>query len=172
MILALFLLFFSPPGREELIPDTVYTVPARGWGQIEPIRLMQRTAMLDATFQVESGSDNVRMALLRQFDFERLRDGDPHGMLAVTDPGSSGRLQYQIRQRGAYVMVLNNRGDHPEDVRVHVWLDFAAPRSPAVSEISPERRLAVVLISCAVFFSMVTFSLRRIMRAVKAKTAN
>ncbi len=168
MIFALFLLFFSPYGRQELIPSQVIEVPAHDWGQFE-IGLNQRPALVDANFEVESGSSRVRMALLERGDFERLRNGDPHGMLAATDSGRGGHLRYQVRRPGRYVIVLDNRagGNQPASVRVSVWVDFSPPRVPGVTEISPTRRLIVVLISCGVFFSIVTFSLRRIMRAVK-----
>jgi hypothetical protein len=168
MIFALLLLFFSSAERQEVIPSQVIEVPAHDWGQFE-IGLNQRPALVDASFQVEAGSDHLRMALLDRADFERLRNSDPHGMLAVTESGRSGRLRYQIRRPGRYVVVLDNRtgGSEPARVRVSVWLDFSPPSGPAVTEISPGRRFTVVLISCAVFFSIVTFSLRRIIRSVK-----
>jgi len=168
MILGLLLLFFSSPGRVELYPSQVIEIPAHDWGQFE-IGLNQRVALVDATYSVESGSSHVRMALLDRLDFERLRNGDPYGMLAVTEPGRSGHLRFQVQHPGGYVMVLDNRagGDLPANVRVDVWVDFNAPRFPAVTQISPARRLTVVLISCAIFFGVATFSLRRILQAVK-----
>ncbi|HUA63913.1 MAG TPA: hypothetical protein VML19_34515 [Verrucomicrobiae bacterium] len=168
MIFALLLLFFSPNQRQEWIPSQVIEVPAHDWGQFE-IALLQRPAFVDATFDVVSGPANVRMALLDRADFERLRNGDPHGMLEGTEIGAHGRLHYHVRRPGRYVIVLDNRAsaDRPAKVRVSVWVDFSPPRGPDISEISPQRRLVVVLISCTVFFSVVTFSLRRILRAVK-----
>jgi len=168
MILALLLLFFSPNQRQEWIPSQVIEVPAHDWGQFE-IALLQRPAFVDANFAVVSGSPTMRMALLDRADFERLRNGDPHGMLAATGAGAIGALHYHVRRPGRYVIVLDNRAsvDRPTKVRVSVWVDFSPPGGPDVSEISPERRLIVVLISCTVFFSVVTFSLRRILRAVK-----
>jgi len=166
MILALFLLFFSPAEKLDLFPSQVVEVPAHDWGQFD-ILLNQRPALVDASFQVESGSSGLRMALLRHIDLERLRNGEPFGVLAATEFAASGHLRYQVRQPGRYAMVLDNRsgGANPAIVRLHVWLDFAASRVPTVTEISAARRLVVVLISCAVFFTIATFSLRRILHA-------
>jgi len=63
---------------------------------------------------VESGSQRVRMALLRRGELQRLRKEDSAGVLAMSEPGRSGSLRYQVREPGDYVMVLDNRSEsHP-----------------------------------------------------------
>lgn len=166
MIFAL-LLLFTGTTRLELIPGEVYEIPRQEWKYTE-IDLKQRAALVDATFHVETGSGGVRVALLRRDDLERLRNQDPFGVLAATELARDGSLHYQVREPGDYVMVLDNRsGMRPAAVRLHVWLDFADPSMPGVTLLSPARRLAVVLISCAVFFAVVTFSARRLWRVIK-----
>ncbi len=165
MIFAL-LALLSATTRLEVIPSQTIEVPARNWGQFE-IDLQQRPALVEASFAVESGSQRVRMALLRRDELQRLREEDSAGALALTDAAPSGKLRYRVREPGDYVMVLDNRSeDRPATVRLSVWLDFATPAEPGVAELSSGRRLAVVLASCAVFFAVVTFSARRLRRAI------
>jgi hypothetical protein len=165
MIFAL-LVLLTATTRLEVIPSQTIEVPARDWGQFE-IDVRQRPALVEAAFAVESGSQRVRMALLRRGELQRLRKEDSAGVLAMSEPGRSGSLRYQVREPGDYVMVLDNRSEsHPATVRVNVWLDFAEPAGPAVGQLSSGRRLAVVLISCAAFFGVAIFSARRLRRAI------
>lgn len=166
MMFALFLLLTAVT-RVELIPSQTVEVAPHTWGQFE-IDLKQRPALVEATFEVESGSNRVRMALLRRDGLDRLRNEEPAGVLAWTEPSRSGSLRYQVREPGSYVMVLDNRAeDRAAAVRLNVWLDFAEPTTPGVTQLSTGRRVAVVLISCAVFLGVVTFSTRRLWSAIK-----
>jgi hypothetical protein len=166
MIFAL-LLLFSAATRLELIPGDVYEIPRGEWRYFE-VDLNQRVALVDATFRVEAGSDQVRVALLRRDDLERMRNQDPFGVLAETATGRSGSLRHQVRDPGDYVMVLDNRDSrHGATVRLSVWLDFAQPSGPYVTRLTPARRLVVVFLSCAVFFAVVTLSARRLWQIMK-----
>jgi|SRR5271157_1095347 len=166
MILAL-LLLLTANTRLEVIPSQTIEVPARNWKYFE-IDLQQRPALLEAGFTVEAGSRRVRMALLRREELQRLREEDPAGVLAVTEPAPSGSLRYRVREPGDYVMVLDNRSESlPATVRLSVWLDFGQPADPGVAQLSSGRRLVVVLISCAAFFGVVIFSASRLHRAIK-----
>jgi hypothetical protein len=150
-----------------VIPSQTSEVPARDWKYFE-IDLRQRPALVEAAFAVESGSRNVRMALLRRDELQRLREEDSAGVLAISEAGRSGSLRYRVLDPGDYAMVLDNRSEsRPTTVRVNVWLDFAEPSGPAVGQLSSGRRLAVVAISCAAFFGVVIFSARRLRRAIK-----
>ena len=163
MILALF--FLLAASRVELV-DEVYQIPASEWRYVPELGLSQQTALVTATFEVASGDPEVRLALLRSEDMEKLRAGAPHSVLEVTPAGKSGKLQFQVRERGDYVVVIDNEGRTPASVRTRIWLDFGR-RGPAVTQLSPGRQLAIVLISFAVFFGIVTFSARRLLKAVR-----
>lgn len=166
-MIAALLLLLTAATRVELFPSQTIEVPARDWGHFE-IDLRQQPAMVEAAFTVESGTQRVRMALLRRGELERLRGEDSAGVLAMTETARSGSLRYQVREPGDYVMVLDNRAEsRPATVRVNVWLDFARPTSPAVVQLSSGRRLAVVLISCALFLGVAIFSARRLRRAME-----
>jgi hypothetical protein len=62
--------------------------------------------------------------------------------------------------------MVDNLGDSPAMVHLRVTLDFSR-RGPTVTQLSPQRQLAVVAISFAVFFGIVTFSARRLLRHLK-----
>ena len=147
--------------------DEVYRIPANEWRYVE-VSLRQQPALLSAELQSQAGSREVQAALLRRADLNRFRGDHPYGVLASTAPGPVGRLRYYISDPGDYAVVLDNReNDAPAAVRLHVWLDFSGRPGYASETLSPQRRLTVILISFAVFFSIVTWSARRLLQAVR-----
>lgn len=147
--------------------DETYRIPANEWRYVE-VSLKQRPALLSASLEAQGGSDEVRVALLRREDLERLRGDRAHGVLAATGPGDSGRLEYYLRGPGNYDVVIDNRsGDAPATVHLRVWLDFGWIPGPAVTLLSPRRQFTVIAISFAVFFGIVSWSARRLMRGMK-----
>ena len=148
--------------------DEVYRIPAGQWRYVE-LGLRQRPAFVAANFEVQSGSHQVRLALLRRDDLERLRSEEPAGVLAATDPGASGKLRVQVRTPGEYAVVLDNRGDSEHEAVAHlrVSLDFGRNPGPAVSRLSPLRQILVVAFSFAVFFGIAGYSARRLLRGIR-----
>jgi hypothetical protein len=64
--------------------------------------------------------------------------------------------------------VIDNRGLRaPLRVHLRVWLDFSPRSAQDVGYLSRERRLAVILISFAVFFGIVTWSARKLLHAIR-----
>jgi hypothetical protein len=99
---------------------------------------------------------------------ERLRADQPHGFVAATRPAGSGTMAYHLQRAGEYAVVVDNRGRQtPVRVHLQVALDFSAGPEQGVRTLSPGRRLAVILISFAVFFGIVTWSTRKLLRAAK-----
>jgi len=146
--------------------DGIYQVPANDW-KFVPVELHQEPARISASYDVLAGSGNVRLALMLREDLERMREDLP-GHIALTRPGRSGHLSDWARRRGDFVLVLDNRDEsRPARVRLRVWLSFGAGPGPDVTELSPQRQLTIVSISFAVFFGIVTYSARRLWRAVK-----
>jgi hypothetical protein len=154
------------PASVDLV-DEVYRIPAGEWRYVE-VSLMQQPAMLSAEIESQAGSREVRAALLRREDLNRLRNDHPYGVLTSTDPAPSGQLRYYVRDPGDYAVVLDNRdSDAPATVHLRVWLDFASlPRRDA-GRLSPQRQLTVILVSFALFFGIVTWSARRLLQAVR-----
>lgn len=148
--------------------DEDFHIPAGAWRYLE-LGLRQKAALVTADFQVRSGSHQLRLALLRGEDLDRLRDDRPHGMLAGTEPAGSGRLRYAVRVPGEYVLLIDNRGspEQPADAHLRVTLDFGRPAGPGVTELSLRRQIEVIAISFAVFFAIAGYSARRLLRGMK-----
>jgi hypothetical protein len=68
--------------------------------------------------------------------------------------------------------VVDNRDARPAAVHLRISLEFGASPGPAVTRLSSRRQLTVILISFAVFFGIVTFSARRLWRAIKSPPVN
>jgi hypothetical protein len=153
--------------RVELVDD-VYQIPPAEWKYIE-VNLRQNPARIDAGFNVQSGSETVRLALMTRAALEDLRAELPHGLLAVTAPGKSGAFHFRVRQPGDYVLVVDNRTARARAaaVRVHVALEFAGPAGPLVTYLSPRRQVTVIVLAFAFFFGVVTWSARKLLRAAR-----
>jgi hypothetical protein len=161
-MLALILLLAA--SRVELV-DEVYQIPAREWRYVD-LGLKQRPALVSAHFDTEGDTARVRLTLLRAEDLEKFREGLPHGTIDATSAGPRGTLSYDVPSPGDYVLVIDNDAASPAAVRLNVWLDFAR-HGPPMTQLSPHRQLAVVLISFGVFFAIVSFSARRLLRAAR-----
>ncbi len=148
--------------------DEVYRIPTNEWKYVE-VNLRQNPALVTASFQVESGSETVRLALMTRAALESLRADLPHGLLAVTPIGKSGALAFRVRQPGDYVLVVDNRAGRaqPAAVRLRVALDFARPSGPEITRLAPQRQRTVIVLAFAFFFGVVTFSARKLLRAAR-----
>jgi hypothetical protein len=161
--IACFLLLAATTSVE--LADEVYRIPPHYWRYME-LGLKQRPALVNARFEVDEGPSRVRLALMTRDDLEHLRAGLPHALFTVTAAGPSGRLLYDLPQAGDYVLVVENRGAAEAVVHLRVLLDFSGRHSLTVTQITPQRRAVVVGISLAVFFAIVAYSGRRLLRAI------
>ncbi len=161
------LLLLLAASSVELV-DEVYQIPPGEWKYVE-VNLRQRPARVTAAFVVDSAPGKVRLALMTRADLERLREDEPHGLLAVTDFLRTGGLDFRVREPGDYVLVVDNRSSKARAaaVHLHIALDFARPSRPGVTRLAPERQLTVIILSFAFFFGVVTYSARKLLRAVK-----
>jgi hypothetical protein len=165
MIVLAWILFLAASTGVDLV-DEVYQIPANEWRYVE-LGLNQRPALVSAGFEVESGSRQVRLALMRREDLDRLREGAPQSIIDLTAAAASGSLKPHVRGPGDFVVVVDNRGDAPARVHLRVHLDFAVGRGSEVTQLSPRRQLAVVVISFAVFFGIVSWSARKLLRSIR-----
>jgi len=167
-MIPLALILLAAATRLELV-DEVIRIPAGDWRYVE-LGLKQQAAFVAADFEVQSGSQPVKLELMRREDLDRLRADRPNGVIAATAVAASGRLLYRVRVPGDYVVVIDNRGtaDGREAVaRLRVVLDFGARPGPQVTRLSPQRQFTVILISFAVIFGIVTYSARRLLRGIR-----
>jgi len=95
-------------------------------------------------------------------DLEGFRAGRRDHMLAATAFDMDGRLRHFAPETGDYAMVVENQpgGRARAKVKVRVWMESAVNPKYA----SAERRLAVILISTVVFFSIVSISAFKLSR--------
>jgi hypothetical protein len=165
MFFALILLLIAP-ARVEL-SDEVCQIPAGEWRYRE-VELHQDPARVSASYEVQSGSGRVRLALMERSDLDRLREDLPHGFIAETPQGHRGQFVDRFHRRGTYEVVLDNReGRQDATVHLRVWADFGVGRASAVTGLSPTRQLTVIFVSVAVFLGIVTYSGRRLWQALK-----
>jgi len=166
MIAAAFLLLWAAATRVELV-DQIFEVPPAEWRYVE-LSLKQRPVTVICQFEA-SGRDDIRVALLRREDFVRFREDRPHGNIALTPPGSRGDLRYTVHVPGTYYVVVDNRAEtgHPAKVHLHISLDFAAAGQPYVRTLSPARQAVVIAISFAVFFGVVLYAGRKLLRGMR-----
>jgi len=160
----------AAPTRVELV-DEVYQIPADQWRYVD-FTLRQQPALVSATFQVLTGRPLARIALVRSQDLERLRAGQPHGVLALTPLASSGNLSCYVRWPDDYAIVVDNHAAQSSAVHLRISLEFGVSPGPVATRLSPRRQLTVILISFAVFFGIVGFSARRLWGVVKGAPAN
>jgi hypothetical protein len=148
--------------------DEVYQIAPAEWKYVE-VNLRQNPALVAASFDVQAGSEKVRLALMTRADLENLRADLPHGLLAVTPIAKSGALAFRVRQPGDYVLVVDNRASKAQPAAVHlrIALDFARPSGPDVTRLAPQRQLTVIVLAFAFFFGVVTYSARKLLRAAK-----
>jgi len=163
-MIALAWLLLLSASRVELV-DEVYQIPASEWRYVD-LGLRQRPALVIAHFDVTAGPPRLRLALLERQDLEKLQAGAPHSVMDVTPEAASGVLSYRTPEAGDYVLVIDNQSRSPVSARIRVSLDFAGG-GPAVRRLSPERQLTVIAISFAVFFGIVTYSARRLLKTMR-----
>jgi hypothetical protein len=159
-LIAWMLLMFAPSSVE--LVDQTYVIPANDWRFVD-LGLRQRPALVRAEFEVQAGPP-VQLILMERADLELLNRGESHSALAATQVKSQGRLNVRTAKPGDYVMVVENHsgGVDAATVRLRVFIDFIES-----TQLSPERQLTIVTISFAVFFGIVTYSGRRLWRAVR-----
>jgi hypothetical protein len=157
------LLLIATPTAVKFV-DQIYQIPAGDWRFVALDGLKRRAGQVRADIEVRAGQP-VRLILMERADLERLNRGEPAGQIQATSPERSARLKAEIERPGDYVMVVDNRQNSAEAASVHlrIWLDYGG-----VTQLPLERQLTVVAISFTVFFGIVTFSARRLWRAVRS----
>ena len=167
-MIALAWIFLLAATSKVELTDEVYEIPANQCWHVE-VNLRQKPAEVSASFQVESGPRQVRVALMTRDNLDRLYNDMPHGVLAVSGPAKSGSLVYRISRAGDYGLVVDNRVDGSRSAAVHlrITLDFAAHPETGLTQISPQRQLSVIAMSCAFFIGVAAYSARKLWRAIR-----
>ena len=165
-MLPLALLLLASTQRVEIVNGPFEIAPGK-WYQVGLGLRQGRPVLVSADFEVHGGPE-IRLEFLRREDFGARLEGRPTSFRAMTARATSGRLRYLVRERGYYVVFLDNRqGMQKVTGHLRVEEDFGPRRIPEVSQLSPRRQIAVIIISFAVFFAIVTFSARHLLRVIR-----
>jgi len=157
MAALVFLLAASP---RALLVDKAFEIPAMQWRYWDHA-LNAEPAVLICQFDSLRPDTRVRVALVSRGELDAWLSGRDHDEIGSTPAAPSGILRVAAHDPQTYV-VIENRGARPASVHLRVFLDEAQVRY-----LSPGRRAAVVAISLAVFFAIVSFSARKLWNAVR-----
>jgi len=140
--------------------DETFEIPAGDWRYV-PRPLTQEPAMVDCVFQCGRPDAQVRLVLVSHAGLNAWRTGRDHDEIAATPAGPRGMLRTSVHDLDTYV-AIENRAPQPVRVRLRVFLE-----QPRVRYLSRGRQLAVIVISFGVFFAIVSFSARKLLKAIR-----
>lgn len=132
-----------------------------------PFTVRQTPSEVDCRFEVVKGNPSVHVELLPMSEFRLFNRGREHDTMALTPNGQSGEFKRIIDARGQYaVVVANASGAPPATVLLRVQTNVN-PGTDVARTLPPGRRLGVILVSFAFFFTTVAWSGRKLMRALR-----
>jgi hypothetical protein len=148
-------------GSHIVLNDTV-EIPRAEWRYVD-IEAKESMMVVSCEFEVVSENTPVRVVWIARADLESFRAGRRERILAATPFGVDGKLRHFAPAAGDYAMVVENQpaGNSRAKVKLKVWLESVV--SPKY--VSSGRRLAVILISTIVFFSIVSLSAFKLSRS-------
>jgi hypothetical protein len=152
--------------RGALLLDEAVEVPPGDWRAFR-IVLEQRPAEVSCSFTVREGRSGVRVAILQAREYGRLRAGRRARLLVSTVFQRAGGFRHALSEPGEYVLIVDNRRQMQAPAVVHLRVSVAFLPHPAARTLPPERRRAVVALSLGVFFAIVLWSGRRLLRAMR-----
>lgn len=161
MLLSLALLLAAAGPR--VVVDGTIELPGAEWRYVD-IEAAEPKAVIDCEYSVVSENTPVRIVWLPRAALAGFRGGRRDGAIASTPFGFEGKLRHFAPKAGDYAIVIENEpGSHARaKVKLKVWLESAV--SPKY--VSPGRRLAVIAISSAVFFGIVSLSAFQLKRRI------
>jgi len=133
-----------------------------------PLTVRHTPLEVDCRFEVTQGGTGIHIELLPISEFRLFSRGREHDTMAFTPDGRSGEFRRIVDVGGEYAVVVENkRGAPPATVLLRVRTNLN-PGADVARILSPQRRLAVILISFAFFFATVAWSGRRLIKAMRA----
>jgi len=142
---------------------THYTidVPRSDWSFVD-VAIPETNAVMNCEFEIAPENAQIRLVWIARKDLELFRSGARDRILSANVFEAGGKLRQLAPTAGDYALVLESLpgAGSAAKVKMKVWLQRAA--NPRYA--SPQRRLAVILISCLVFFGTVSFSAFRLRR--------
>lgn len=134
----------------------------------QTIAIRQTPSQVDCHFEVLSGGPSVHVELLPLSEFRQFDRGQDHETLVTTPDGRNGDFRRIIDVSGQYaVVVVNGKRAPPATVSLEVRTSVNPRARDTARTLPPRRRLTVILISFAFFFVTVTWSARKLLRAMR-----
>jgi hypothetical protein len=159
MLPALFLLASSV-----VLRDDTNTVPSERWRYERFVTKDQLPVNIDCVFKVVKGPP-VRVELMTDENLEALRNGQPHEFMSTS---ANGRLRQEIVFPGTFdIVVFNDDKSLAADVSMRISLDFSTKPLVVKGQLSPERKLIVVILSFGGFLTVVALSARKLIFAMR-----
>jgi hypothetical protein len=159
MLLAFFLLASSV-----VLRDDTNTVPPQRWRYERFITRDQLPVDVDCSFRVVQGP-SVRVELVTEENLEALRRGQPHEFIAAS---TTGTLREEIGVPGTFaVVIINSDKSQAADVAMRLSLDFSAKSLTVTGQLSPEKKLVVILLSFGGFLAIVSLSARKLIQSMR-----
>lgn len=154
----------SAAGTAVLADDT-YQLPPGDWRWIR-FEIRQRPATAFCRFETLGEPGTVRVELVSRRDLELFKQRKSHGSLTASPSTATGAVSQYIDQPGEYAAIVENTNSRPAAVHLQLSLTFPPPK-PVARTLSPNRRLTVILVSFGMFFAIVTFSARALLKAMR-----
>jgi hypothetical protein len=133
-----------------------------------PITVRHTPTEVECRFEVIEGNPTVHIELLPVSELRLFNRGEEHATMAFTPSARKGDFRRVIDTRGRYALVVVNAKNAPPAT---VTLDLRTNAAPGDADVArrlpPRRRGAVVLISFAFFVITVTWSSRKLIRAMR-----
>jgi hypothetical protein len=124
---------------------------------------------VDCLYRVQSG-DHVRVELMTAENLESLRAGEKYETIQVS---TDGALHQQLGIPGTFAIVVWNDDDsQPAEVALKLSLDFSGKSLNLPRTLTPQRRFTVILISLLSFFSILTVSAHRLLKAMAGRSTS
>lgn len=172
MKLALWLLLLPSLLDPAVLANGTYQIPPGEWRSLH-FPVSHVPLRLECRFQVLSHPGAARALLLAREDLEHFAAHQPYGYLTGTGEQSRGSFRFDIRQTGTFAVLLINSSASrlPSPVQLYVTLGpFPASPGPNVTFLSPGRKLATIALSVGGFLALLTWSVTRLLRAMRRNT--
>ena len=133
-----------------------------------PLKVKQVPTEIACQYQVSEGAPSVHAELLTMRDFRLLARGIQHESLAISREGQNAEFRRIVGFKGEYAAVITNRKNAgPVVVSFDVRTEVDPANATVAQTLPPRRKLAVILISFAVFFVTVVWWGVKLTRAIR-----
>jgi hypothetical protein len=133
-----------------------------------PLHVRKAPSEIDCRFEVLHGDATVHAELLHEYDFRQFVRHRPYEKITETPAGSRASFSQLVPDRGDYaVVIINKAGAPPAIISMFIEAKVSPEGGRIARTLAPARRLAVILISFAIFFVSAGWSGHRLIRAMK-----